>query len=55
MQKSKPKRLRETPLQIRLTDEEKQMFTAAAEREHLSLSSWIRQVAVHAALKGDRS
>jgi uncharacterized protein (DUF1778 family) len=43
------KTLRETPLQIRLTAEEKQMFTEAAEREHLTLSAWIRLAALHAA------
>jgi len=49
MPKKKEKTLRETPLQIRLTAEEKAMFTEAADREHLSLSAWIRQAALHAA------
>lgn len=41
--------LRETPLQIRLTAEEKRMFTEAANREHLTLSAWLRRAGVHAA------
>ena len=45
----KAKVLRETPIQIRLTDEEKRMFTEAAERQHLSLSAWLRLAALHAA------
>ena len=49
MAKKAVKGLRETPLQIRLTAEEKKMFTAAAEREHLTLSAWLRLAAVHAA------
>ncbi len=40
---------RETPLHIRLTAEEKAMFTEAAERQHLTLSVWIRLAALHAA------
>jgi uncharacterized protein (DUF1778 family) len=46
--KPKGKALRETPLQIRLTEEEKEMFTAAAERDHLSLSAWLRLAGLHA-------
>jgi len=34
----KDKTPRDVPLQIRLTEEEKTMFTEAAERDHLSLS-----------------
>ena len=45
----KAKALRETPLQIRLTEEEKAKFTEAAEKEHMSLSAWIRLAAWHAA------
>jgi uncharacterized protein (DUF1778 family) len=45
----KAKPLRETPLQIRLTEEEKMLFTQAADRQHLSLSAWIRLAALHAA------
>jgi len=45
----KVKALRETPIQIRLTDEEKRMFTEAADRQHLSLSAWLRLAALHAA------
>lgn len=45
----KTKSLRETPLQIRLTSDEKALFIEAAERQHLSLSSWIRLAALHAA------
>jgi hypothetical protein len=43
------KPLRETPLQIRLTEEEKRVFTEAANRAHLSLSAWLRQAGWHAA------
>ena len=43
------KGLRVTPLQIRLTADEKRLFTEAAEREHLTLSAWIRVAALHAA------
>jgi uncharacterized protein (DUF1778 family) len=46
--KPKEKALRETPLQIRLTEEENEMFTAAAERDHLSLSAWLRLAGLHA-------
>ena len=46
--KKKEKTLRETPLQIRLTAEEKALFTEAADRQHLSLSAWIRLAALHA-------
>jgi uncharacterized protein (DUF1778 family) len=45
----KTKSLRETPLQIRLTDQEKTTFAAAADREHMSLSAWVRKAAWHAA------
>jgi uncharacterized protein (DUF1778 family) len=45
----KAKALRETPLQIRLTSDEKALFTEAADRQHLSLSSWVRLAALHAA------
>ena len=44
----KEKARRETPLQIRLTEEEKTMFSEAAERDHLSLSAWLRLAGVHA-------
>jgi uncharacterized protein (DUF1778 family) len=47
--KKTAKPLRETPLQIRLTEEEKRMFTEAADRQHLSLSAWLRLAALHAA------
>ena len=39
---------RETPLQIRLTAEEKKMFTEAADRDHLTVSSWLRLAGLHA-------
>ncbi len=39
---------RETPLQIRLTAEEKKMFTEAADRDHLSISAWLRLAGLHA-------
>ncbi len=48
-QPKKEKSLRETPLQIRLTSDEKALFTEAADRQHLSLSAWIRLAALHAA------
>jgi uncharacterized protein (DUF1778 family) len=38
-----------TLLQIRVTDEQKNLFEAAALREGLSISAWMRQVALHAA------
>ena len=41
--------LRESPLQIRLTPEEKRIFVEAAEREHLSISAWLRLAGLHAA------
>jgi uncharacterized protein (DUF1778 family) len=44
----KEKALRETPLQIRLTKEEKAMFLEAAEQDHLSLSAWLRLAGIHA-------
>jgi uncharacterized protein (DUF1778 family) len=48
-QTKKTKALRETPLQIRLTEDEKALFTKAAESQHLSLSSWVRLAALRAA------
>jgi len=44
----KEKAKRATPMQIRLTEEEKAMFSEAAEKDHLSLSAWLRLVGVHA-------
>jgi uncharacterized protein (DUF1778 family) len=44
----KEKARRETPLQIRLTEEEKAMFLEAAGRDHLSLSAWLRLAGIHA-------
>ena len=44
----KEKARRETPLQIRLTEEEKTMFSEAAERDHLTLSAWLRLAGLHA-------
>jgi uncharacterized protein (DUF1778 family) len=44
----KEKARRETPLQIRLTEAEKAMFLEAAERDHLSLSAWLRLAGIHA-------
>ena len=48
--KSKPKAPtgRDVPLQIRLTREEKDKFTEAAEAEHLTLSAWLRLAGWHA-------
>lgn len=45
----KVKALRETPLQIRLTSDEKTLFSEAADRQHLSLSAWLRLAGLHAA------
>jgi hypothetical protein len=42
------KKEKATPLQIRLTAEEKTMFAEAAEREHLTLSAWLRLAGLHA-------
>ena len=36
------------------TEEEKQMFTEAADREHLSLSVWARLAMLHAAKSAHR-
>jgi uncharacterized protein (DUF1778 family) len=47
--KKKEKAKRETPLQIRLTEEEKRVFAEAAGRAHETVSNWIRQAAWHAA------
>ena len=44
--------LRRTQLQLRLTDEERQAFSEAAERRALSLSAWLRSAAVRAARRG---
>jgi uncharacterized protein (DUF1778 family) len=44
----KDKAQRDIPLQIRLTEEEKAMFSEAAERDHLSLSAWLRLAGIHA-------
>ena len=46
--KPKDKKGRDVPLQIRLTQEEKARFTEAAEREHLTLSAWLRLAGWHA-------
>src|SRR5262245_6978602 len=40
---------REAPRHIRVTEEEKQRLTAAADREHLSLSVWARLAMLQAA------
>ena len=47
--KKKEKAKRETPLQIRLTEDEKRLCEEAAESQHLSVSAWIRLAALHAA------
>jgi uncharacterized protein (DUF1778 family) len=41
--------LRESRFQIRLAEDELRRFNEAAARLHLSLSAWIRLVALHAA------
>lgn len=48
-QRNGGKHLRETPLQVRLTPDEKRMFAQAAEHRHLTVSAWLRTVAVDAA------
>jgi hypothetical protein len=40
---SKPKN-KETRIDIRVTPSEQQIFSAAAEREHLTLSAWVRRL-----------
>lgn len=39
---------RSVPLQIRLTEEERDKFTVASEADHLSLSAWMRRACWHA-------
>ena len=34
---------RSVPLQIRLTEEEREKFTEAADADHLTLSAWMRR------------
>jgi uncharacterized protein (DUF1778 family) len=41
--------LRESRFQIRLAQDEQRQFNEAAERQHLSVSAWIRLCALHAA------
>lgn len=38
-----------TLIQLRVTDEQKSLFETAAVREGLSVSAWLRQIALHAA------
>lgn len=48
--KAKPqgKAQRSIPLQIRLTEEERDKFTEASEADHLTLSAWMRRACWHA-------
>ena len=46
--KTKDKKGRDVPLQIRLTQDEKTKFTEAAEQEHQTLSAWLRLAGWHA-------
>jgi hypothetical protein len=39
---------RSVPLQIRLTEDEREKFTEAADAEHLTLSAWMRRACWHA-------
>ena len=39
---------RSIPLQIRLTEDERDRFTEAAEQDHLTLSAWMRRACWHA-------
>jgi hypothetical protein len=39
---------RSVPLQIRLTTDERDKFTDAAEADHLTLSAWMRRACWHA-------
>jgi uncharacterized protein (DUF1778 family) len=47
--KPKKKAKRETPFQIRLTEDEKRIFEEAAEKQHLTVSAWLRLAGLHAA------
>ena len=38
-------------IQLRLTEDEKQLFERCAEREHLSLSAWLRQAGFQNSLR----
>ena len=38
---------REVPFQIRLTTEERRMFMEAAQRQHLTMSAWLRLAGLH--------
>jgi hypothetical protein len=46
--KAKEKAGRTVPLQIRLTEEERDKFTEAADRDHMTLSAWMRLACWHA-------
>jgi hypothetical protein len=46
--KTKDKAQRNVPLQIRLTEEERDKFTVAAEGDHMTLSAWMRLACWHA-------
>lgn len=46
------KRPREAFLQVRLTEQEKQIFTEAADKSHLSLSAWVRLAGLRAVREG---
>jgi hypothetical protein len=39
---------RSVPLQIRLTEDERDKFTEAADADHLTLSAWMRRACWHA-------
>jgi len=50
MKRRKPRAERkETDIRVRVTVAQKELLTAAAERESLSVSSWVRKVAVQTA------
>lgn len=45
--KTQGKAQRSVPLQIRLTEEERDRFTEAAAKEHMTLSAWMRLACWH--------
>jgi len=51
----KTKKHRGTPLQVRLTEEEKEIFVHAAERQHLTLSAWLRLAGLQFAREQERA
>jgi uncharacterized protein (DUF1778 family) len=50
----KARTFREARLQIRLTEGEKRLYAQAAERQHLSISAWLRLASLQDARSRDR-